>query len=629
MRLQKNSGWGFKASLGLSLSLVCGGLMNLLSIVSPKTILTYLGLGIVLLLFFTIKKFRDIAVNFAELFNEFKKDKALALLIAGICLLFVYQYSVAAFSLSNPLDDYQAYFVYPGEMLETGSMGNNPFSDRRLTGSLGGQSFLDTFVLAVLPYDYLNLIDRGVSWIILILLIWGLFKKFNSSKRTAALAIGSLMLFYSQFCNITGQATATVLLLVLGQLFFGEKLERASFWRQSAFIALITAALASIKSNVIIVCFFYIIFYYFLSYKESGAREDKIAVIKSFIFSALAVFLLLLPWMILMYHSSGTLLYPIFGKGFHGSVYGVYAVPYSKLTFANLLTLLYNLANVVFVVLFLLILFIWRSVSHNDWLRRRLKLIIWATLLSVATCAFLVAGLSVHYYTYPFVIAAVILLLANFAGKSDNFQGYLTSWKYEHVSLAIIAILFGAGLAVFLPGIKGNLNLIQTHLSDKQSVFVDNFLSGKRVSGDFTSTAEERISYQKAQEAIPPGKIVLARTEKPFLFDFKRNTVYIIDLPGGSSLPPGMPSFKGGEALAGYLLSKDIRYIAYSYATECLFPRSKYGDAVALATNIWISTGLKVTFDFNDNLKELGESRKRIFDDGYNFVLDLASLANK
>jgi hypothetical protein len=190
--------------------------------------------------------------------------------------------------------------------------------------------------------------------------------------------------------------------------------------------------------------------------------------------------------------------------------------------------------------------------------------------------------------------------------------------------LLIISIIFGAGLSTFLPDLKDNFLLIKSRLLDPQITEISDFFSRVRISGDYSSSVDERNSYKKAQESIPIGNMILARTEKPFLFDLKRNEVFIIDLPGGASLPPGMPSFKGGEALAQYFLSKNIRYIIYSYATECDSSQAVYGDYEASATNIWIKTSIKVTFDFNHNLRELGLSRKRIFDDGKIYALDLA-----
>ncbi|MEI7497651.1 MAG: hypothetical protein WCK11_00005 [Candidatus Falkowbacteria bacterium] len=530
------------------------------------------------------------------------------------------------FSPANEQDDYPAYFVFPGQMLETGSMGNNPFSDRRLTGALGGQSFLDTFVLSVLPYDYLNLSDRGVGWLILILVMWELFRKFKSSRTMTALSTISIMLFYSAFGNITGHVTATALLVFLGYLFFEEKLSKNSYLTQATLFAFLVAALASIKSNIIVACFFYLIFYFIISYKEAVGQKEKLLVIKSLAVFVLLTFIFLFPWMVMLYQSSGTLLYPIFGKGFHGSVYGTYDAPYSKWSFANFLTLFLNLANIIFLILFLLGIFIWKSKCTKIEVFTRLKSLILLTFLSIFSIAFLTAGLMVHYYTYPIVIASVIIMLAAFISESEALSGLFSSWRHDQIAVVLLAVMFGSGVFYNTPSLKPNLKLIQMHLRDNQSVA---FKEGKRVSGNFASTPDERARYQNAQNTIPFEKKVLARTEKPFLFNLKQNNVYIIDLPGGASLPPGMPSYKGGEALSKYLLSNDIQYIVYTYATECSASETIYGGYATSTTNIWQNTAVKVTFDFNKNLKELGYTKKRIFDDGNMFVLDLAQPINK
>ena len=87
------------------------------------------------------------------------------------------------------------------------------------------------------------------------------------------------------------------------------------------------------------------------------------------------------------------------------------------------------------------------------------------------------------------------------------------------------------------------------------------------------------------QQSIPQGETVLARLAYPFLLDFKRNRIFIADWPGGASLPPGMPSFKGAEALANYLISKSIRYVAYSYANEANCSWKLYGKIIYHGNN--------------------------------------------
>jgi hypothetical protein len=127
--------------------------------------------------------------------------------------------------------------------------------------------------------------------------------------------------------------------------------------------------------------------------------------------------------------------------------------------------------------------------------------------------------------------------------------------------------------------------------------------------------------HRQMQQAIPPGATVMARLERPFLLDFQRNQIFIDDWPGWASLPPGMPFFKGSEALSSFFTSHSIRYVAYDYATEAGFrnvPRVTTHDKYSF---LEISTELR--FDLQDNLGELCDTRKRIYDDGSTIVVDL------
>ena len=73
----------------------------------------------------------------------------------------------------NAGDDLQAYLVFPHKMLQTGSLGRNPFSKPRLAAALGGQVYLDTFIIASLPDEYLHLIDPGLASIAVLGLVYG------------------------------------------------------------------------------------------------------------------------------------------------------------------------------------------------------------------------------------------------------------------------------------------------------------------------------------------------------------------------------------------------------------------------------------------------------------------------
>jgi len=122
-------------------------------------------------------------------------------------------------------------------------------------------------------------------------------------------------------------------------------------------------------------------------------------------------------------------------------------------------------------------------------------------------------------------------------------------------------------------------------------------------------------AYEILQQSIPPGEVLLEKLDKPFLLDFKRNTVFVLDWAAASP-PPGMPYSRGSEALARYLSSQSIRYVAYSYGGEA--------ERRKLPTYFpWFKIQLLYSYDFEDNMEGLGKTRRHIYDDGNSFVLDL------
>ncbi len=112
---------------------------------------------------------------------------------------------------------------------------------------------------------------------------------------------------------------------------------------------------------------------------------------------------------------------------------------------------------------------------------------------------------------------------------------------------------------------------------------------------------------------------------------------FIIDLPGYASPPPGMPLFKGSEALSEYLVAQSIRYVAYDYARQPGAQRAywekKLGSEIypgvkpkrILEIRPFLRRQIQYTLDFHDNLRKLGQSRKKVYDDGEIFVIDLLS----
>ena len=86
------------------------------------------------------------------------------------------------------------------------------------------------------------------------------------------------------------------------------------------------------------------------------------------------------------------------------------------------------------------------------------------------------------------------------------------------------------------------------------------------------------------------------------------------------SLPPGMPAFKDPEALVSCLVLKSIRYIAYS---SCSLNHPPDVDTSEPGLSSWFRLQSQLSHGFRDNVQQLAKTRKKLYEDGENFVLDL------
>jgi hypothetical protein len=135
-------------------------------------------------------------------------------------------------------------------------------------------------------------------------------------------------------------------------------------------------------------------------------------------------------------------------------------------------------------------------------------------------------------------------------------------------------------------------------------------------------SAKQKLQCCILQQSIPQGETVLTRLDAPFILDFKRNQLFLADWPGKASLAPGMPASKDPQALANYLVSKSIRYIAYSSWSLNHPPNV---DTSGSGLPSWYRLQSQLSHDFRDNVQQLAKTRKKLYEDGENFVLDLGA----
>lgn len=601
--------WGQRAAWGLAFSICLGGVLNWTESISRTAILLFVGLGTVL---YVVVLYRQRAIFPRCLFPDMQslqKDRLFAVGFLLICFLSVVRYagSVAGpqrassvWPIFNKHDDFHAYFVFSNKMLQTGSLGPDPFSERRMTSSLGGQWFLDCFVLSVLSERNLHLVDQGLGLWIVLGLLWGFFREIGTSPKIAILILLFVLLIPPPAMNISTLVVGLALFLSLFRTLAWRELGCNHFGVSALIIALIAAALCASKSTLVPACGAILALSYFFHIAGSSLRREAAT---EFALATLLVVLFLLPWMISMYESSGTFLYPLLGKGYYGSAHGTGLDPYAELSILKSTELLgRSLSTAQLAPLFLLGTF-------GIWARRRkivgrepsMSLLLGA-IAGVVVMVLAVGGYGTYRYTFSFVFAAMLVWMTELTTGSLHKEPNKGNLK------AVVIAALAAGM--LLGSVWNESRHMYLDVIDKIRFGLQNkpLLPGKK--------AEQ---YRNMQMSVPAGETLLARLEYPFLLDFRRNQIFIVDWPGAASLPPGMPLFKGSEALADYLVSKSIRYVAYSYANG-----AGYSEKIAGPESTpWAKSQNLGALDFQANLRDLGETRKRVYDDGDIFILDL------
>jgi hypothetical protein len=194
--LRGNIDWARTATVGFAFSACIGGVVDLTGIISKWLIIGFLTVGGI--------AFVCRLARYAATANSTAHQKPSSWLLtapvlgaAGVLLalrvagsIIVVQPSIGMHGSFNIFDDFQAYIVYPLKMLDAGSMGTDPFSIRRTpTHALGGNAFLQTFVLAALPVQSLRLLDVGLGTILVIGLLWSYMARLGLTMFAAASVI--------------------------------------------------------------------------------------------------------------------------------------------------------------------------------------------------------------------------------------------------------------------------------------------------------------------------------------------------------------------------------------------------------------------------------------------------------
>lgn len=593
--------WALRGGLGLAATVAFGGLLNLLWSVSPAVLLGWLAVGFgawVADLELPVKPWRALAARpAAAVALAVLATLAMVQLGASLGATVDTMVDTPAFDLH---DDLQAYLVFPTKMLSAGSIGAEPFEPRRML-SLGGQSFLQTLVLVALPLRALHLLDAGVCLLLLVGLAWGAARAAGLGPGVAGFVAAVALVLPHPLMrgNTSSVLTGAVVLLTLLRL-VRERWAPLDDRGGPPLVALAASAACALKSTLIPAA---LTVAAFAVWGELARGAERRRVLAGAAVAAAVAAAALLPWMISVNESSGTLLYPILGRGFDGAVWSDgYA----------------GLAGRI-------------APSPEDWIRAWLEPL--AGLLPIWLLLALAGG-----RRWPGAAAAAgaavlatvaALTLAGDPTLSRSFSRYLFP-----VEAAVLLFLLVAALARLHDSREGAVAAAAAAAVAALAMAPDARLTWERTvdslvvavaGGDAVSSWDRRVA-EEVSRARPPGPM-LATLRTPFLLDRGRGSVATMSLPGMASPPPGLRLDRSPSEVAEQLRARGFRTLAYAgmgdLSSILTLTEARIVNHYPRSRTRWVM--LRCHQRYREIVRELAGSTKRVYDDGSTIVLDLAS----
>jgi hypothetical protein len=611
----RRPGLAIAAGLGLIFESALGGLLNLAHLVDRPLLLVMVIVGFGLWLVFT---FRDRAAQdegqslwwsagtFGRIF-----------LVLTFLLIGLHLFSFIRPMAFNQWDDLQAYLVLPWKMLQVHHLAADPFSQRRVINSVGSVYFLQAIFLTLAPLKNIKLVDGGLGVLLLAAAALDISRVLGLSRWQT--------LWFFLLAGLTKQIAPNLsfswlpcgfyLVMVLVAL-------REDFAKRPVLQALLIGGLAGantgLKNNHVVCSILFVLCLYAMQslLPPELVGERRLAHFgRGILFAAVGALCVLLPWMIDLKHYSGTYFFPILGHGYEYTTY--HLLPTREVETRT--TLIKCFLAGAPILLLAAVQAYWAR-----WNRQTIAIVSFtlAAGLSIIAVALATGGDSIRRYTYSQSMAALLLLLPMVAILYRQRPELRWRRAMETLAVGIVLIAFVSDVWQVRNGLNSRSEITQRYTED----FVASW------NNEPLNTPAELASYHAAQASIPPGAVVIENATYGYLFDNTRNTIYEASLPAMASPPPapGWPILSGGEALAAWLQSHGVRYLIYSYGDEARQETEVLPIRIAdLRESIVVRATQMAALKANHQFLELSRTRRKTFDDGMLFVLDLATPAQR
>jgi hypothetical protein len=607
---------GLRAAWGIALTLVLGGVANLTGTFSPALVWIYLTVGVGVLAV-SVRQWAS-GPRLLSMFRAALAGRAQVALGVLVGALTALRYAGSVYMVPDhlvwsPWDDLPGYLVFAEKLVQTGSVGADPFNARQVTAGLNGTALLQGMVLAVLPLERLNIIEPGIPIVVVVWLLLGSGRSIGLPPTLRLAGALFYLLFVETRVNTSSVQMSLAMVLGLGLTLDYLEQHGVRPVRAAALVALGGAGALTLKgTNLPMVGAMLVLSYGALILdsrtRRRGLGEGLLAL------AGLATFLL--PWMIAQHRSGGTFFFPIFGHGVHVMSHQTWAalpqtwadLPASQggqsLGAAGIRALGQNWIWQLLVLLVAYLLTRPRLVGTRAALA--------ATAIGAAAVAVMIdvaAAGGIRRLVYPYVCVGLLCAAAGLLAPvppGDRRR----PWR-----VALVTATLATGLVAVHGSESGTTAWYRRMAS--------NVRHGLRGADPGLPASSPEL--QAMQAAVPPGALLLVRLHRPYLLDYRRNPIWVLDLPGSASPPPGLPFREGGESLARYLGAQGVRYVAFTYRTGVFFSPDKRAPEILDFPVPWFRPYNEFAFAVTADLAELGQTRQRLFDDGSVFVIDLAS----
>ncbi|HUJ63370.1 MAG TPA: hypothetical protein VLX92_32955 [Kofleriaceae bacterium] len=452
--------------------------------------------------------------------------------VAVIALAAAFHLVAAVAELArHPWDDDVAYTPMVARLLDAGNL-IEPFSFRRL-GSFGGQTVLQALGGARGTLASVHLLDHGVCQGLCLLLVTGYARELGRVRGVwLALIALVVLLLRDDSLNTASYWSGFALMFALYR-----SVVRARAPRDLAVAALVGAAACTLRASYLVPVVL------FLAIVLVARREGR----RGWLVTAGTGALVLAPYGLASYLSSGTFLFPLWSGNWNTSV------PLRPIVVSWVDELQGFAQCLINTEPFAIIapLFVLLAFTRDERRGRPLTALFAATALGFAALVHGFLGTDPYFiWRYAFGPAAALLVaFALEVGATDDAPPIRLAPLGRWILLACLVlqlVVARTGLARRYAGMTSDL---------REAIAID-------AHGDPTARAE-RARYAALQAAIPAHVRVAVMLDQPAYLDFARDDLANLDTPAFASPPPGWPAFQGPAALRDYLLATGYRYVAF------------------------------------------------------------------